>query len=127
MDENEITVSKENLFNPIIQEVRLYLEKELDIEINPTEWNFIKPTKHSESFVGRIHFGFICPKHFGIFKAIINSCELTTEVWIVNKDDIVFVPQFHYEHPGGGCNGCELNFRLRWNISRNILDRIGGY
>jgi len=47
MDENEITVSKENLFNPIIQEVRLYLEKELDIEINPTEWNFIKPTKYS--------------------------------------------------------------------------------
>lgn len=76
--------------------------------------NLIETPKFSYDYL--IHQEFT-PEALGIFRHALAKCEFGLEIWTIVKADEfcqrwLVTGHLHYEHIGGGSNGCDLPFKF---------------
>lgn len=64
----------------------------------------------------RMEVGWLDVKELGPFRHIIESAQVHLRIsyTVGRSDTVTIIPSFRYQHPKGGSNGHDMDFRLRW-------------
>ena len=115
--------------NFILEQVASILENELDITLpyntSNKEYLYEEKIGYDRRTYRYVTFGKIQERDMGVFKSIISECVLECKIWLADDGDtIIFSPHFDYKHHGGGSNGHDLPFRVKYSLDGNKIEKI---